>query len=320
MLDLILGALLVGLAIRGWMRGLVKEVISLAVLVVGTVAAFRLSTPVGRVLANMSGASPDATRYVAGIAIFLAVALAAAVLSRILHLGIRFLPGVSTLNRAAGAALSLIAITLVVTLAVSLATVMDLPDSIESQLEESTMAAALVEPDGLPQRVLGFLSGDRVVEISLRIRELTGSEEAVAKPGQPLRVPASQPDDLERLPGVEEVVFDLLNRERMAADVDPLLRSSGLDDEVAFDYATHGYLTGNIEVPSDGQLRERLNEEDMPSTQQSMVVVLAASPEAAHAALADDVGEILTRDAFTRVGVAVVQGPVGLLVVQVFSG
>lgn len=319
MLDLILGALLVGLAIRGWSRGLVKEVISLAVLVVGTVAAFRLSTPVGRVLANMSGASPDATRYVAGIAIFLAVALVAAVLGRILHLGMRFLPGVSTLNRAAGAALSLIAMTLVVTLAVSLATVIDLPDSVESQLEASTMAAALTEPDGLPQRALGFLSGDRVVEISLRIRELTGSEEAVAKPGLPLTVPAADPGDIERLPDTEEVVFDLLNRERVSADVDPLLRSAGLDD-VALVYATGGYVTGTIEVPTDSQLRERLNDDGMPSIQQSMVVVLAASPEAAHAALTDDGGEILTRDGFTRIGLAVVQGPTGLLVVQVFSG
>ena len=58
MLDLVLGALLVGLGIRGWMRGLVKEVISLAVLVVGTILAFRLSTPLGRVLAAMSARRP----------------------------------------------------------------------------------------------------------------------------------------------------------------------------------------------------------------------------------------------------------------------
>ena len=319
MLDLILGAFLVGLAIRGWQRGLVKEVISLAVLVIGTVAAFRLSTPVGRVFANMSGASPNASRYVAGIAIFLSAALVAALLSRILHLGMRFLPGVSTLNRAAGAALSLIAMTLVVTLAVSMATVLDLPETVEAQLEESTMAAALTEPDGLPQRALGILSGDRVVEISLRIRELTGREEAVAKPGLPLRVPAANPGDLERLAEIEDVIFDLLNRERVAADVDPLLRSSGLDG-VAFEHATRSYLSGDVEALSDDQVNTLLNDAGMPSIDQSMVVVLAASPEAAHAALSDDVGETLVRGGFTRVGVTVVQGPIGLLVVQVFSG
>ena len=144
MLDLILGALLVGLAIRGWMRGLVKEIISLTVLVVGTIAAFRLSTPVGRIFANMSGASPDASRYVAGIAIFFGVAIGAAIISRVLHLGIRFLPGVSTLNRAAGAALSLIALTLLVTLAVSAATVVTLPEGMQEQLDDSAVAATLI--------------------------------------------------------------------------------------------------------------------------------------------------------------------------------
>lgn len=54
MLDLVLGAALVVLAIYGWMQGLVRAVISLAVLVVGTVASFRLSGPLGEVVADMS--------------------------------------------------------------------------------------------------------------------------------------------------------------------------------------------------------------------------------------------------------------------------
>ncbi len=319
MLDLILGGLLVGLAIRGWMRGLVKEVISLAVLVVGTVAAFRLSTPLGRVFANMSGASPNASRYVAGIVIFFAVAIAAAVISRMLHLGMRILPGVSTVNRAAGAALSLIAFTLVLTLLVSLATVVDLPEAAADQLEDSAVAAALTEPDGLPQSALGFLSGDRVMEISLRIRELTGSEEAVAKPGAPLTFPPADPDDLERLPDAEDVGFDLLNRERVEADVDPVARSTGLD-RVAFNFATEAYGTGRGVVPDDDMLRAALNEEDLPSIARSISLVLAASPEAAHAALADADEEKLLRPGVTKAGVTVIQGPLGLLVVVLLTG
>ncbi len=319
MLDLTLGALLVGLGIRGWMRGLAKEIISLAVLVVGTIAAFRLSTPLGRVIANMSGVSPNASRYVAGIIIFLSIGIAAAVASRVLHLGMRILPGVSTLNRAAGAALSLIALTLVVTLIVSLATVVDLPETMEEQLEASTVAGALTDPDGVPQGVLGFLSGDRVVEISLRIRSLTGSDQAVATSGSPLLFPAAESGDLERLPGVEKVMFDLLNRERVAADADPLLRSSGLD-RVAHGHAMQGYGTGVVEVPGDDDLRGMLNQDGMPSTSRVLVAVLAASPEAGHAALSDEQGPTLKRDGLTKVGLVVLRGPVGLLIVEVLSG
>jgi len=317
MLDLVLGALLVGLAIRGWRRGLVREVLSLAVLVVGTVAAFRLSTPLGAVFANMSGASPDAARWVAGVVIFFAVATSAAVISRILHLGMRILPGVSTLNRAGGAGLSVIAITLVVTLAISVATVSEVPEAVASELEDSAVAAALTDPEGLPQRVLGFLSGDRVMEVSLRIRELTGGQSAVAGPGEPLVFPAAAPDELERLPRAEEAIFELLNRERIAAGVDPVLRSQGLD-RVAFDVALTGYSEGTLSLPAHTELRDSLNQAGLPATAAELVAALAASPETAHAAVADL--DSIRRPELTKAGVAVIQGPTGLLVVEVLTG
>lgn len=318
MLDLVLGGLLVVLGIRGWMRGLVKEVISLTVLVVGTVAAFRLSTPLGRVFAAMSGASPDASRYVAGIAIFLAIAIAAAVISRILHLGMRILPGVSTVNRVAGAGLSLFAFALVVTIIVSLATVVPLPEAAAAELDDSVVASSITDPNGVPQRILGFLSGDRVVEISLRIQGLTGSQQAVAAPDRPIEFDPTDSGDLDRLPSVEAVMLDLLNRERVSADVDPVLRSSGLD-QVAFDLAMSGYRSGTAGLLADSAVRSLLDGQGILSTQRTQVVVLAASPEAAHVALADQADSILG-PGYTKVGIAVVRGPVGLLIVEILAG
>ncbi len=319
MLDLVLGGLLVVLGIRGWMRGLVKEVISLSVLVVGTVGAFRLSTPLGRVFAAMSGASPDASRYVAGIAIFLGVAIVAAVVSRVLHLGMRILPGVSTINRAAGTFLSLAAFALVVTLVVSMATVVPLPAAAADELATSDVAATITDPDGVPQSVLGFLSGDRVVEISLRILSLTGSQRAVASIDVPIKLVATESSGLDRLSEVEFVMLDLLNGERVAADADPVLRSQGLD-QVAFDLAMEAYRSGTAPLLSEGELRTLLNNLRLPSTHRTELVVLAASPEAAHAALADNPDSSMLRDGFTKVGVSVVRGPVGLLIVQILTG
>ena len=63
-----------------------------------------------------------------------------------------------------------------------------------------------------------------------------------------------------------------------------------------------------------------LNAAGIPTTQRASLAVLAASPEAAHAALVADSGAVFARDGLTRVGVTVLQGPVGLLVVQVLSG
>jgi uncharacterized membrane protein required for colicin V production len=319
MLDLILGALLVGLGIRGWRRGLVREVVSLLVLVIGTIAAFRLSTPVGKVLANMSGASPDITRYLAGIGIFLTISIAAAVVSRVLHVGMRFLPGVSTVNRAAGAALSLLAFTLLLTLAVSAATVIDLPDPVEQQLDESGVAAALTDPDGIPQHVLGFLSGDRVVEVSLRLRSLTGRDHVVATAQHPVELPASDPERLERLPRAEQEILDLLNRERVAADAEPLPPASGLA-QIAFEMAIDGYGRGRVEVRDGRQLRTELDNDGIPTTISAELAVVAAGPESAHAALIEEMEPTMTAAGYTRVGIAVVKGPYGLLVVELFAG
>jgi hypothetical protein len=114
-------------------------------------------------------------------------------------------------------------------------------------------------------------------------------------------------------------MFDLLNRERVAADVDPVLRSAGLD-RIAFDLALAGYGAGRIGVLGDGELRSLLNDSGMPAIQQAQFAVLAASPEGAHAALVDQMGTTMVRDGFTRGGISVVQGSVGLLVIEVMSG
>lgn len=319
MLDLVLGGLLVVLAIRGWMRGLVKEVISLAVLVVGTVASFRLSTPLGRWLAEATGISPDAARIVSGLFIFFLIATGAAVISRVAHLGMRVLPGVSSLNRAAGAALSLIAFALVVTLAVSIASVAPLPEALADEVAASSVADAVTEPDGVPQRVLGYLSGDRVVAVTLLIRELTGGAQAVATAGQPIAVTPTAAANLERLPDAEKAVVDLLNRERVAAGASSLPRSSGLD-QAALDLAMEGYGTGTVPLLDDEELRLRLNAAGLPSVARSELVVLTASPEAGHAALVANREAAMLPSELSRVGVAVVQGGTGLLIVSLMTG
>ena len=96
MLDLILGALLVGLAVRGWWRGLLREAIGLGVIVVGMVVSFRLSTPVGDVVESLAGVSPEIARLIGGVVIFLLIAVGAALISRVLHKGLRFVPGLPT--------------------------------------------------------------------------------------------------------------------------------------------------------------------------------------------------------------------------------
>ncbi|MDJ0497231.1 MAG: CvpA family protein [Acidimicrobiia bacterium] len=319
MIDLALGATLAILGLYGWAVGLVRALVSLAVIVVGTVVSFRLSEPLGEVVADMSGTSPDASRMVAGFGVLMLISLAAAIAVRILHLGIRFLPGVSTLNRAAGAALTLAGAALVITILLSLATIAPLPEAFAEELEGSVVAETLTEPDGMPQQVLAMMSGDRVVELTLRIRELTGDRSAVASSSTPVMVPPAAAADLNRLPVAEEDMFGLLNEERVAQEAAPLARSSGLD-QVAFELAMEGYGSGTILPDDQEELRARLNRAGIPTIARAEVAVLAASPEAGHAALVDRVPSVLGNTEFNKVGIVVVEGPVGLLIIGILAG
>ena len=76
MTDFLLAAAFIGLLIRGWMRGLVRELVGLAVIVGGIFLAFRLSAPAGAVVSAMTGTGADVSRFIGGIVVFLLISVA----------------------------------------------------------------------------------------------------------------------------------------------------------------------------------------------------------------------------------------------------
>ncbi len=320
MLDFALGLILVGLVVRGWMRGLAREALGLVVVVAGTVVAFRTSSIVGSVVEGVTGASPDASRVMAGVAIFLLISVTAGIVSYYVHRGIRALPGLSTMNRLGGAALAAAAYLVVVTVAVSLLAVAPVPEAVADEVDGSVVAARLTDPTGMPQRALRMLSGDRVMQVVFELEELVGAQRVVPAPGAVVEIPAAQRDQLEAAADTAGEVFDLLNEERVAAGVDPMSRSAVLD-EVALAWAVDMYTMGRVYRQTDG-LRERLNDLGIPTVVRAEVVALAATPGSAHRGLKNDAaaGVHLVMPEYHRVGVAAVDGPLGLMVVEILAG
>ena len=322
MLDLLLGAVLVALAVRGWWRGLLREAIGLAVLVVGMVLAFRMSTPVGEVVEALAGVPPEVGRLIAGVLIFLTIAIAAAVVSRLAHKGLRVVPGLPTVNRAAGAGFAVVATLAVATLAISIASVSSPAPFVADQIERSSLGAFLTDPDGPPQKALGVLSGDRVIERLLNLRDQVGSERVVSGDEVIQLAPVAMEDvDVEAGPHAE--ILDMLNRERAAASADPLVVSEPLA-RLAEAHAVDVYTTGRFGRPSpDGaSFEERLGAAEIPVVVADQVMALAVSPAAAQEALFDVDSErsVLTDPAFRKVGLALVNGPSGVILVEVLAG
>lgn len=323
MLDFILGAILVGLAVRGWLRGFAREAIGLAVILAGLVFAFRLSTPVGGVVEAMSGASPDVSRLIGGIIVFLGISISAAVISWTVHKGIRIVPGLTTLNRAAGAGFAIVAGVFVATVVISLLAVTPVPAAVADELEASSIAGALTDPEGVPQSVLGVVSGDRVISTVISLQDLLGERRVVGNEAAVVRLPPADPDRLTVGERQQKRMVDLVNRERVAAGLAPVVESDGLS-ALAEEYARQVYTTGRFShVGADGStLDDRLEAAAVPTVRSGEVLVLAISPKSAHAGIMDEPSQrvVILDPGYRAIGVGAIRGPLGLLVVEILTG
>lgn len=100
--DWIVVAIVAGSALVGLLRGIVKELISLAAWVTGLVAAVLFAEPLGNQLPELFGV-PHARYVVAFLAVFVGVLVAGGVLAWVLRRGVRAI-GLGFLDRGLGTA------------------------------------------------------------------------------------------------------------------------------------------------------------------------------------------------------------------------
>jgi uncharacterized protein YkwD/uncharacterized membrane protein required for colicin V production len=322
MVDVIVIGLLALLAIRGWIRGLVREAFGLAGLVLGIILASRLGPAVGGLVEAMSNVGPDAARLIGRLVVLTAVTVGSGLLARAIQNRIN-LPGLGLLIRSGGAGLAIASGVFLVTLVLSLAVILPLPASLAGQLERSVVTRALTDPSGVPQEVFGALARDRVMEAMLNMRDLVGERRIVVEGDQTIVLPAIDPSDLKEDPASAAEVFDLLNRARVDAGLDPLAWSPALV-AVAHKHATEMYQDGYFShsSPVTGTVADRLATAGIPFRVAGENLALAATPTETHDGLMDSPGhrENMLRTEFRRAGVAVISGPLGLMTVEVFTG
>ena len=308
--------------VRGWFRGFVREAMDLVGLIVGTILAFRLAPVVGAAVSAMAGISTDAGRVIGGMIVFFGVGIGAAIgvaaIERRFHL-----PGLNLVNRAGGAGLAAAWGVFLATLVLTVAVILPMPAAVADQLEDSAITQTLTDPEGVPQEVFAHLAGDRIVETLLNLRETFGTRRVIIEPGEVVELPAADADDLEADPGAASEIFELVNRARVDAGLDPLAWSEGLA-EVGAGHAMEMYLDGYFahESPTTGDVGDRLATAGITYRVAGENLALASTPEDVHDGLMDSPGHranILGTD-YRRVGIAVVSGPLGLMTVEVFTG
>ncbi|MFP3914956.1 MAG: CvpA family protein [Actinomycetota bacterium] len=317
MLDFILGIYLAGMAVRGWLRGFVRELLDLVGLVVGAAVAFRLSGPMGGFLTDRFGVSPEWARIGAGIALFLLFGATLTIVAHYLSKVMR-LPGLSLANRALGAGVAAAWGVLLLLVVLSIAQVLPVPDSVDDAVEGSTVAGAVTDPEGLPRRLVDPLVGDGAMEALAAIERLTGGTRIVPSQGERIETEPVDPGVLRLDEDAAAFVADRVNSDRLEAGSDPLAWSDALA-EVAAERALSMYRDGYVERRRPDRVLAQVSGTGLRLHRAAEMTALASSERAAQAAIVEAEDSVLADPRFDRVGVAAVDGPLGVLVVEVFG-
>lgn len=322
MIDFVLGIFFAGLFARGWLRGFVKESMDLIGLVLGIVAAFRLSPEMGEFLSGWTGLDDSPARLIGGIVVFLLVGIGASVGAHYLGRAMNR-PGLRASNRALGAGLALGWGWFLATLILSVLLVLPLPDRYVVAMENSVLTDTLTNPELSTQRTFHAIAGDSVLESLLSLQRIVGSKQVIIEDDETLELRAIERSELAASPDVAAEIFELLNRARIDEGLDPLAWSDGLTpvgEAHAFEMYTQGYFSHVS--PITGSVGDRATQAGLTYRLVGENLALAASPHMVHDGLMNSPGhrENILRTEFRRVGIGVVDGPLGLMVVQVFSG
>ena len=318
--DIIVAAIVAALVIRGWMRGVLREALELAVLLVGVFLVFRLSPVVGSVIAGMANIPFEVARIVAGMILFLVLVVGGAVVARLISTALKLVPGATFVNRLGGAIVGAGYAALVVVLGTTLISAAPVSDGIRSTIDDSVGASAIgdrvTDPGGLIQQSVSSVSGEQVFSAVIALQETVGARLVAGT--LPIPLPDVDELTLPRSPAAAEQVFDSLNRERITEGLDPLGWSGELAT-VVVSRADKVYRSGTLAL--DSELGAALKAQGIPGTIHEELVVLAASTEGVSEAI---IGASAYRDAildqqYRKAGIGIVEGPYGLLAVQVLS-
>ena len=321
MMDFVIGAGLAGLAVRGWTRGLVRELLDLVGLVLGAVVAFRLSGPVGDFVTDRFGVTSEWARLGAGILLFVGGGLALGLVARALG-KVMDLPGLNLANRLAGAGFAAVWGILLLTILVATAGVLPV-GGIDETLAESRIVRVITDPGSPPSRLLAVVAGRPIAEVIGVLEDLVGGRRVLVDGDERVQLAPVEPSEYATDRGSAGEMLTFINDVRLEAGMDPLPWSDELA-AAAESHATEMYRVGYLSAasPTTGRVGDRLAAAGIGFATVSENIGLAATTRAVHEEMVESTPHRarMISGAVDRAGVAVVAGPYGVIVVEVFGG
>ena len=319
-IELFVYIFIVFFVINGWKKGFLLQFFYLMVLLISIALSFRYSDQVGSYISSWFNSNIQLSEIFGGVLIFITVLT----VSSFFH---NFFANNQKQrdvgNKLLGGFVSLLVSNLILTLIFTITSIFSVPQFFEDTLENSNLVSFYTDTSGTPQQALELITGTDLIKVVSRIKDLTGKSSVVVGEQGCIEIPKYSLSNLSNNNEQKDELYELLLTERSNQNLAPLELSEKLSN-IALNYAYVMYQDGFWchKNPKNGELvGDRLSKQGFPYIDIGENLALSSSVRSGHISLMNSESHknTILDNEFKRVGIGIVSGPLGLIIVQIFS-
>ena len=319
-IELFVYIFIVFFVINGWKKGFLLQFFYLMVLLISIALSFRYSDQVGSYISSWFNSNIQLSEIFGGVLIFITVLTVSSFFQNFLANNKKQR---DVGNKLLGGFVSLLVSNLILTLIFTITSIISVPQFFEDTIENSNLVSFYTDTSGTPQQALELITGTDLIKVVSRIKDLTGKSSVVVGEQGCIEIPKYSLSNLSNNNEQKDELYALLLTERSNQNLAPLELSEKLSD-IALNYAYAMYQDGFWchKNPKNGELvGDRLSKQGFPYIDIGENLALSSSVRSGHISLMNSESHknTILDNEFKRVGIGIVSGPLGLIIVQIFS-
>ena len=319
-IELFVYIFIVFFVINGWKKGFLLQFFYLMVLLISIALSFRYSDQVGSYISSWFNSNIQLSEIFGGVLIFITVLTVSSFFQNFLANNKKQR---DVGNKILGGFVSLLVSNLILTLIFTITSIFSVPQFFEDTIENSNLVSFYTDTSGTPQQALELITGTDLIKVVSRIKDLTGKSSVVVGEQGCIEIPKYSLSNLSNNNEQKNELYELLLTERSNQNLAPLELSEKLSD-IALNYAYTMYQDGFWchKNPKNGELvGDRLSKQGFPYIDIGENLALSSSVRSGHISLMNSESHknTILDNEFKRVGIGIVSGPLGLIIVQIFS-
>ena len=319
-IELFVYIFIVFFVINGWKKGFLLQFFYLMVLLISIALSFRYSDQVGSYISSWFNSNIQLSEIFGGVLIFITVLTVSSFFQNFLANNKKQR---DVGNKILGGFVSLLVSNLILTLIFTITSIISVPQFFEDTIENSNLVSFYTDTSGTPQQALELITGTDLIKVVSRIKDLTGKSSVVVGEQGCIEIPKYSMSNLSNNNEQKDELYALLLTERSNQNLAPLELSEKLS-VIALNYAYTMYQDGFWchKNPKNGELvGDRLSKQGFPYIDIGENLALSSSVRSGHISLMNSESHknTILDNEFKRVGIGIVSGPLGLIIVQIFS-